>query len=500
MSQLSNFDGGLNTRINPLLIGSNESVICNNVDLAQGILSPVIAPELTNMDITSNIRYFSEHWVHSPISRDYVEYNEILYYTDGIGVPQKSTNGSEWYNLGIKGPISAPITVIGASAASLSGTYQYCYTYYNNNDGAESQPSPYSAELVVSGTDVWVTPISSIDPQVTHIRLYRIGGLLTVMSLVAELPNTGDQYADNIADADIIGTILTSTLNGQAPMGLTNLASNNAMLFGSVGGTLYYSDIAYINSWSPFNFIQFIDVITGIGAVPNGLIVCTKFQSFIVVGNSPESFSRYLLSSSQGCLTHKSMQYTNNMLVWLSTDGVCASNGSTIEVISRNKLGKLSLTNPKASYVFDDVYYLSHDNGTHIFDFRFNNTIATLDFSADSFGIRDDILYFSSNNKLYSITGNIKASMSYRSANLSDGRASELKTYKVVYVKVLDGELDLSIFIDGQLVVTHHIDTTTREVLIPQEKMNGSFISFLVEGTGSLAELEYKPEGRHNGR
>jgi len=501
MAQLNDFSGGLNIRVTPYLISSNEAQKYINVDNSSMSLRPIKTNTNELQTVYKYMFNFLDTWVSSSTAKGYIQFQNKLYYSDGIGVPQKSSDGITFYNLGILQPANAP-TISSAGTGVLDGTIQYCYTYYNINDGTESIPSTFSSELVVSAESIDIQIEASADPQVTTIRLYRLGGNLTTMQLVDELSNTTQTYTDNIEDLSILGNVLDSYNNGQAKEKLKHLTEANAMLFGAIDDKLYYSDIAFPNSWSAFNFIDFDYNITGIGAVPNGLLVFTEFRTYIVPGTSPSTLSKYLLNGSQGCVDHRSIQYIKNTLVWLSTDGICISSGGEIKVVSRDKIPKEYISNTiNGSVVYDDVYYLAHSTGILCFDFRFGlTTFRELDTIAEGLFIYQDILYYSYQDTLYSLaTGSTNTSMTYKSPMLADSQISNLKNYKSIYVKVI-GTLNIKISIDNNLVITKDIDNTTSEVLVPQEYRKGYAIDFEISGTGELLEIQYVVEGRQNGK
>jgi len=502
MAQLNQFNGGLNIRLAPHLININEAQVYTNIDNTSVTLKPIKEDTNENQEVFSNMFNFNDRWISSKNYRTYQEFQEKLYYSDGIGIPQKSNDGIEWYNLGIKKPTNAPSTSIEGSGV-LEGTLQYCYTYYNIEDGTESQPSEFSLELSVSSQKININVLVSYDTQVTNIRIYRIGGNITSMQLVVELPNSSTTYTDDTTDLDIPGSILDSYNNNQAPISLNYLTEHNAMFFGSIKDKLFYSDIAFVNNWSSFNFIDFDSDITGIGPVPNGLLVFTKFKTYIVTGTSPNTLSKYLLNANQGCIEHKSIKFANNTLIWISTDGICISNGGEVIVISRDKLGKMY----KASYieitdsvVYDDIYYVGYKDGIGIADFRFGTIFKYIDTIIEGFHIHNDILYYSKVDKLYSLgTSNINRSLQYKSPKLSDGQISNLKNYKSIYINCI-GDLQVKIYIDSELIITKDISSDTSEILIPQQSRKGYYIEFEITGTGELLELQYIVEGRQNGK
>lgn len=498
--QLNQFSGGLNTRLAPHLINVNEAQVYTNVDNTSLSLKPVKGDTDESQEVFPYMYNFNDRWVSSKNYRTYREFQEKLYYSDGKGVPQKSTNGINWFNLGIKNPSVKPYTVIDGVGV-LDGSIQYCYTYYNDIDGTESQPSGYSLEPSVSAQKINIEVRKSTDSQVTNIRIYRLGGNITEMQLVVELGNIDTIYTDNTSDLDIPGSVLDSYNNGQAPEGLSYLTENNAMMFGTTDDKLYYSDIAFVNNWSPFNFIDFDGEITGIGPVPNGLLVFTKYKTYIVTGTSPNTLSKYLLNSNQGCIEHKSINFASNTLIWLSTDGACISNGGEVIVISRDKLGKTYMpTTITDSVVYDDVYYVGYDNGIIVIDFRFGVIFRHLDTLVEGFHVYNDILYYSKANNLNSLGTNEELKeFIYKSPKLSDGQISNLKSYKSFYVNCV-GSLQVKISMDGTEVITKDIDSDTSEILVPQQTRKGYYIEFEISGSGELLELQYLVEGRQNGK
>jgi len=501
MAQLNNFSGGLNIRTSPHLISISEAQEYINIDNSSLSLRPIKQDTDEQQEVYRYMINFNDTWISSSTSKTYQKFQAKLYYSDGIAQPKKSSDGVTWYNLGIQKPKHAPDIVLNTTEGTLNGTLQYCYTYYNANDGTESEPSRYSAEIIVVDQQVDISVEASTDIQVTDIRLYRLGGNLNSMQLVTELDNSNQTYTDNIDDLSISGHVLDTFNNAPAPTGLKYLTENNAMFFGAKEDKLYYSDVAYVDSWSLFNFIDFDYTITGIGPVPNGLLVFTEFKTYIITGTTPDTLSKYLLNNNQGCLDHKSIQYANNSLIWISSDGICVSNGAEIQVISRDKLGKNYVpTTIYDAIVYDDVYYLAYSDGILLADFRFGTIFRHIDTIVEGLCIYNDILYYSKNNNLYSLaTSSENKSLVYKSPKFADGQISNLKNYKVFYLNCI-GNLQLSIYIDGDLVLVKDINTDTKEVLIPQQLRRGYYVEFKLSGTGELLELEYIVEGRQNGR
>lgn len=396
--------------------------------------------------------------------------------------------------------ISANAELDGAAIAPINGTYSYVYTFYNSTTGVESAPSPASDELfvneqiTVSGLDI------SADPQVTHKRIYRVGGNLTVYSLVAEVDAADVSYVDLTQDTQIIGTVLTSSDNQPPPDGLDFLCEAYAIFFGAVGNKLRFSDIGNPDYWPSAYFITFSDDITGIAPVANGVIIFTTYKSYILTGTTPQSFAQTILSADQGCIGFRSLQVTSDSAMWVSTDGVCVSNGSVVKVLTRDKLGKLELR-PIDSAVHDEVYYvLEDDRSVFCVDFRHGNIIfKTIEVQVDALTVAEDNLYGHYGGILYKLFNSDQAlSFEYKSPKFIEGRSTEEKTYKKVYI-YSSGDIMVNIYIDDQLVATKELNTTNgHQIQVPQNLQRGHFIQFEISGTGECWEIEYVVGNRQN--
>lgn len=380
---------------------------------------------------------------------------------------------------------------------------QYVITY--SNGILESIPSDPISVPFLSGDSKTVLPYITIkasnDPQVTSIKLYRLGGGVTQFSLVKEFLNVDIEFTDSITNIDLDGAVLNSYNNLPAPDGLQYLTLYNTMLFGSIEDKLYYTDVATPFVWSGFNFIDFDDIITGLGGTPNGLLVFTKHSTYIVTGTSPDTFSKYLLSAGVGCVLHKSIQSLNNTLIWLSEDSICVSNGGEIQSISRDKLNALDIKTPRCSAVLNDTYYVSHQNGTLIADFRFGLIFRESDSVFYGLNVNDNILYgVDSNDRFVELyKGDKPSKIHYKSPKFSDGSISTVKTYKDIYFHS-SGDLNVKVFIDDILVGDKDLENGFSELKVTSTNTRGYSIQFEVSGTGTLNEIEYQVEGRQNGR
>ena len=500
--QLNQFNGGLNLKLSPHLIEQNEGTIYSNIDTATGSLSPMPLDTNTNIIGGNTIVYFKNSWIVTSDYRDYVEFQNRLYYSNGVSIPRKSSDGITWYNLGIAKPTGKISTISISTPGNLTGTYQWCYTYYNSSDGSESMPNEYSPELTITAGKAALDLVASSDPQVTNIRLYRIGGNILYMTMVVELNNVTQTYTDNIADLDIEGTALASENYGQAPEGLKYLTEFNTMLFGCKGAILYFTDIAYPNAWGPFNFIEFESDLTGIGATVNGLLIFTKSRTYVITGNEPAGLYKYLLSSYQGCKSHRSIQFINGGCLFVSNDGICVTDGTNIKVLSTAKLPKLNL-DVIDSAIFDDEYYLLLSDKVIAIDFKYNQPIfRNIDITGQCLYYSHDLdnLYYSKNSLIYSaFTSNNKRTLHYKSGRVSEGSLTNRKNYNNIYIYA-SGTMTAKLYVDNVLVNTYTLVLGVNDITIPLAYRYGYYIEFEFIGSNEIYEIEFKVEGRQNGR
>lgn len=107
--KIDNFSGGLNTRISPQLIGSNEAPIFTNINNTSNSLKPI--KDVGTLGTPVSGKYFTwykhlDEVISSGNERSYQEYRNILYYTDVVD-GMKKYDGTE-KDVGIDKPLTAP--------------------------------------------------------------------------------------------------------------------------------------------------------------------------------------------------------------------------------------------------------------------------------------------------------------------------------------------------------------------------------------------------------
>jgi len=387
--------------------------------------------------------------------------------------------------------------------SGLTGTIQYVYTYYDVVDGTESQPSHLSTEVEVYHGYLSYSVIASDSPNVTHIKVYRIGGGLLDFTEIAEHPNRTADYLDLQSGLTATGGTLATELNGVPPEGLRFLRESHGVFFGALGPKLYFTKSAgNPNYWPEPYYIDIHEDITAIGVIAGGLIVFTRYSSFLISGTSSTTFVKYTISNDQGCIDHKSVVLKAGSALFLSTDGLCTVNTNDVVVISKVLLGEV-LFAPRIALLYNEVYYCQLEDGSiFVYDMRYERAFHYYDFDTSWLVKKDDCLLAVKDGEVRECFEGEPSSYAFLTGNLTEGANTHLKLYDEIYVYVAKGEVKLSVSIDSILVGTFELEAAPKpiRIAVPQENQRGSSIQFLVEGTGVVREIEYKVGGRANGK
>lgn len=385
----------------------------------------------------------------------------------------------------------------------IEGTVQYTITYVNELDGVESAPMPISSPaLIAFGNKALISNIPSpIDPQVTIKRLYRIGGNLTNFTLITELEIGIETHEDQVADVNAT-TLLDSFNNLPPPDDLKFLVEAYGIFFGASKDKLVFSDIGSPDTWPAANFIDFDADITSIFPINNGLLVFTRFKTFILFGTTSTTFTKLLLSDEQGNLSHKSSKLVQNIPIWISEDGLCSLVNGYPKVISIPKLGPVSFDIVSAE-VFREQYIIILTTGTaFIFDFQAGFKIGTLTTSTaiQSIGNFNNTLFCVADNKQGELFDGPELSVDYTSPLFTNNEHSTRKDYNFIYIRS-NGEFIITITIDQlEVLATSLSGNTTHELNVAASGQSGFAIQFSIQGTGKIYEIEFKSLPRQNGR
>jgi hypothetical protein len=508
--KIADFSKGLSTRLDASLIDLAEAVEYLNIDNTAGILKSAKNYTLTSTAVEKWFYLFKGVWYSSALERDYVEYKSKLYFTEDTTYPKKIVNGVE-KKLGIDPPPAPLITVEGAAGIISTDpeVLQYVYTYYDSSEGIESAPSNISEELSIGALkQVDISNFtSSSNPAVDLIRLYRVGAGATEFTLITELVNATVTYSDNIPTLNAIGPLL-DTIDNQPPLvGLKNLVQAYGILFASIGPTVYFTKVGQPDAWPTTQSISFDNDVTGILPTQDGIFVFTNTKMQLLIGTDIATFAVVPSpGDEQGCNSHKSCKLVKSIPVWSSDDGICAFQGGNITVLSKEKLGKLTLDIVNTT-VFDEHYYVTLADGSlFAMDLRFDLAFKEFDFSTNidinvsNIGKFENTLYTVINGFVATLFTGDDLELNYISPDMTEGDHTIIKLYNNIYIKA-DGNFRVKILIDNVEVSSETlIGKQIFDVKVPQELQRGSSIQFDIKGRGQIKEIEYKAVGRQNGR
>ncbi len=364
VAELNDFTGGINTVTAPYLIAKNEATALVNVDIRRGGL--VSASSLLKYQDLSHkywFQFIGKVYQYDAL-RSNVIWNNTWYWADGAKTGKKLPNEYDM-SLGIDTPTQVPKLTeeTTISEGHLTGTLRYCYTFYDSVHGVESAPSPLSAYMTVENSAIKIDNLEAVPTNADSYRLYRIGGYLPYFQLVAEI--TSDTYIDNLDETEIDGRKLQTIRNGPPPSGINYFTELGGRLYGATGNRLYYSALGNPDSWYVYDYILFKDTIFGIAKTPAGLLVMGNTWTAVLEGNQPNNFRLRMLSEELGCKGHSSIAYIGNYAIWLSGHGIVRSNGFSIELITKNKIEKVSDIDPISAATLNSVYYLAYAPGLY---------------------------------------------------------------------------------------------------------------------------------------
>ena len=363
-TELQIFAGGLNLMPASHLIAQTESLILANTDVRKLNLTPVMTPLLQEAASDNFVYHFNNSFVYYDKFRSNQLYNNVWYWSDVANTGKVYPSGAT-ANLGIAPPptrLAISSQDPSGGAEGLEGSIKYVYTYYDPLTGSESPPSPPSITLDLIGSEAGKAIAISdivISSEGYQTRLYRLGGIITAYSAVVTLEPVILSYVDQLDFSEIQAIVLNTLRAYPPPRGLQYLTQHQGRFYGCVDSKLYFSAAGKPDSWYALDFISFDEAITGIVSVANGIIVMTQLKSWLITGITPTQFVKHTLSDSEGCIGFPSIAVNSGAAIWLSTSGFVMSNGSSVQNISLDRLGRFKAITPLGAVFIDKRYYLS---------------------------------------------------------------------------------------------------------------------------------------------
>jgi hypothetical protein len=160
------------------------------------------------------------------------------------------------FDWGIAPPNIAPTVIAVTGSGNLDGTVSYVYTYLRKSGAAivsESNPSP-ATTLVFATESASVTVTASIDPQVTHIRIYRTQNNGVISLFDEEVTNSTQLVFSSKQDIEL-GSAIEANHGVPPASDLAIVHNDRIFIADSDSNRLFFS-----SKFNPEYFGSFIDI------------------------------------------------------------------------------------------------------------------------------------------------------------------------------------------------------------------------------------------------
>ena len=503
IQQLLTFNKGLSTKLDPHLIGRDEAVICDNIDINDGSLHPLKDFILDGTTTGKYTTYYNGNIIANTDPTDerfYVEYAGHLYWSN-------ATFGSyglmryDGTSAGVEAAAPNPLTSTEAGYISIaedtnpgrlspSATYVYAFTIVDT-DGIESAPFIHTTEVTTTGnknsmklsiSHADMTTIGTNHPDMAYMNFYRTGGNNPTFNLVADnmIPthpdviDTGTHYEwyDVMADIDVPRIELVTIDDYPPHQDLDMLIENLGTFWGAVGNKVYYSRTGRPEYWHPLDYVVLDGECTGIGKFADSIYAFTEYAAYRIDGYNRDTVVRTKLPYNQGCVHKDCITNIDTYLVWTSKNGICIFNGAEITVVTKNKLlwESFDLVGEQTFDEFDtkkwnsgdgfeityslgykDKYFGITNTGMLVVDLSEGLKITTMSFTgAESlfYNNIDNVLMVVSGTDLYGYAlSNDYMTATYKTGRLADEGTTITKHYRDVE---LDGmPISIEVFVNG---------------------------------------------------
>ena len=545
IQQILTFEGGLSTKISPHLIGRNEGIICQNVDLEKGSLHPL---QDFSLEATTTGKY-TEHYDGSYIAntdpddeRFYAEYAGRLYWSNA----EYGTYGLMRYDgtsTGIDAEAPSPLNELAKPTPTAStefgrltntASYTYAVTVVDA-DGIESTPiftdevalaNPNDLSILLSVNKV---NMNTYLPTGHTLNLYRTGGANPTYNLIMENMSpanpavidgdTDPDYAtghfhflDDKADIDVSRIELTTFENTPPPEDLDMLIENLGTFWGAVNNRVYFSRVGTPEFWGQLDYVVLDKPCTGLGVFSDYVMAFTESGAYRIAGYSRDTVQVEKLPYNQGCVNKDTITNIDTYLVWVSKNGVCLFDGAQIQVMTKQKLGwdDFNLVDDLSyddfsetqqwntgsgfevtfSRGYRDKYFGIYSGGIGILDMSSGVKFYTVEFQgADSlfYNEIDNVLFVVKGTEIYAYnTSNNLMTATWKTGRVADEGTNVNKHYRDVE---LDGTpVSVEVFIDGESKKIYYGKSRFK---LPAGSI-GKDIQFEIKTNNEIRSLKYE--------
>lgn len=339
------FGGGANTKIADHLLEATQAVECLNIDTERGSIYPLDGWTLVDAidgRHATDVGGLVVSNIDEADDRSYVYFANRTYYTNGtFGSYGLMRINSALTSVNATAPtvtVYGTLTPTATTDGLLNGNYAYRYTVIDS-EGIESAPSPivYISAVADKAIDISITA-DTVNETVSKRRIYRTGGSNPTFNLIAEIDDLVAPYTftDNTSDINVSRTELTTFSDYAPPQDITNLVENNGTFFASVGNRVHFSRSGQPEYWSGLDFIILHAECTGLGVFRDSIVAFTENDAYLISGYDRDTITLERLPFQEGCKNHHNIAPIGDLLMWTSNNGVCAYNGSSIDILTRN--------------------------------------------------------------------------------------------------------------------------------------------------------------------
>jgi hypothetical protein len=437
------------------------------------------------------------------------------------GTDRKRITGTSVYEWGIAAPSTVPTIGDGASTG-LTGTYNAKYTYAVKEGAvvvSESNPSgPATAGHALSDESLSVTFTASLDPQVTHVRVYRtLAG--------------GDIYYHDQDIAVGTATVDTTTADGslggeveidhdRPPLGVLVAGPfYNGVCFIAIDNLLYYCLAKRPEYWPATNFIEVGSKQAPIKAIiefGGQVYALSKDQVWFIQGTGGGAFNAIPMRTLAGAQNGLGAIGIEGVGIFkIGPDGLYLFAGGrdqkitqeTLEPVFRGEttngmLGKADLSNAWLAR-YENRLYMHYGNGAALVMNLDNGRTSYYKWDQELSGPVVDLendRFYASDASGYTRQLEVRGATDDRGVDIeweveSKDFTAQTRRYFPRFMKYdVDGDATGSLVLDGAVHQTHSLTvprSTKRRIV---EEGNGRRCSIRISGTGSAtvyaAEVE----------
>ena len=304
---------------------------------------------------------------HLSSSSDAYTKSSTYYYAVSLDRNLVDTNNTD---IGSDAFTYGGLSIYNSQGANIPFQYRIAYM---RDVSHSSETDPFLIEGPVSDESGSVTlnsvlqsielsGVSGIPNDVTKVRVYRVGGDYARYYWLVDIDVSNNQistYSD--ISLDVGSTGITPNLDTHPiPTKLSNIVNANGFFIGSKDSKIYVSEYGNPHSWPTSGEYDIDGEITAIADSQGEAVVFTDNVIYRVRGFNYDEMVLQSIPQSQGVSIEKKYSLTKYLgaLYFISNDGLCEFDGSTIKVVSYGNFDKFPEINVPRGAFKDGVLYL----------------------------------------------------------------------------------------------------------------------------------------------